>query len=294
MAEACKRTSKRLQVGTQSRSTTFVREAIDRVLKGEIGEVLVAKAWNSQRRSSIGKASASEPPDHLDFDLWLGPAPVVPFRNNLLHATWRWFYGFGCGDIGNDGVHDIDVALWGLGVDSDPSTAACLGGKNFFEDDQEFPDTQYAVFDYPATSGGARKRQLVFEQRIWSPYVQEGYENGAAFYGPDGYLILGHSVGWKLYGPRNELRAEGSGTADLAAHHQNFFDCIRGSEQQLNADVWAGVRAATIVHLANIAARLNRVLRFDTQSGQILDDHEANEMAGREYRDHHWAAPRDV
>jgi predicted dehydrogenase len=293
MAEACKRTGKRLQVGTQSRSTAFVREAIARVLKGEIGEVLVAKAWNSQRRGSIGKAPTSEPPDHLDFDLWLGPAPVVPFRNNLLHATWRWFYDFGCGDIGNDGVHDIDVALWGLGVETDPSTVACLGGKCFFDDDQEFPDTQYAVFEYPATTGDSRKRQFIFEQRIWSPYVQEGYENGAAFYGADGFLILGHSVGWKLYGPRNELRAEGSGKADLAAHHQNFFDCIRGADQRLNADVEVGVRAATIVHLANIAARMNRVLRFDPESGQILDDHEADQMAGRKYRDH-WAVPRDV
>jgi predicted dehydrogenase len=294
MAEAVKRTENRLQVGTQSRSTMFVRDAIDRVHSGEIGEVLVAKAWNSQRRGSIGRASPSEPPHHLDFDLWLGPAPLAPFRDNLLHASWRWFYDFGCGDIGNDGVHDIDVALWGLGVETDPTTVACLGGKYYFDDDQEFPDTQYAVFEYPAPSGGARKRQLVFEQRIWSPYVQEGYENGAAFYGTDGFLILGHSAGWKLYGPRNDLRAEGSGKADLAAHHLNFFNCIRGAEPRLNADVEAGVRAATIVHLANIAARLNRVLRFDPESGQFPDDQDANEMVGRKYRGNHWAAPRAV
>jgi predicted dehydrogenase len=222
MAEACRRSGKHLQVGTQSRSTGFVRAAIERVLAGEIGEVLVAKAWNSQQRASIGKESPSEPPQHLDFDLWLGPAPAVPYRSNLLHSSWRWFYDFGCGDIGNDGVHDIDVALWGLGVDRDPSTVACIGGKYFFDDDQEFPDTQYAVFEYPANDSQRRPRQLIFEQRIWSPYVQEAYENGAAFYGTDGVLIIGHSVGWKLYGPRNELRAEDSGSGDLAAHHQNF------------------------------------------------------------------------
>jgi predicted dehydrogenase len=292
MAEACKRSGKHLQVGTQSRSTLFVKQAIDRVLKGEIGEVLVAKAWNSQRRGSIGKASPSAPPVQLDFDLWLGPAPVVPFRSNLLHSTWRWFYDFGCGDIGNDGVHDIDVALWGLGVDTDPATATCLGGKYFFDDDQQFPDTQYAVFEYPATDQQSRKRQLIFEQRIWSPYVQEGYENGAAFYGTDGLLILGHSAGWKLYGPRNELRAEASGSADLAAHHQNFFDCIRGTEQHLNADVYAGLRSATIVHLANIAARVGRVLEYDAGNGQLLDDPEANRLVGRAYREQHWAIPR--
>jgi predicted dehydrogenase len=294
MAEACQRTGKRLQVGTQSRSTGFVQEAIERVLRGEIGEVLVAKAWNSQRRGSIGKAAPGEPPAHLDFDLWLGPAPTIPFRANLLHSTWRWFYDFGCGDIGNDGVHDIDVALWGLGIDTDPTTVACLGGKYYFDDDQEFPDTQYAVFEYPATARQPRKRQLIFEQRTWSPYVQEGYENGAAFYGTQGLLILGHSVGWKLYGPRNELRAEGAGSADLAAHHRNFFDCIRGSQQQLNADIDVGVRAATIVHLANIAARLNRTLQFDVQSSVFPTDQEANEMVGRTYRDQHWAVPRSA
>ena len=219
------------------------------------------------------------------------PRSGGPFPPNLLHASWRWFYDFGCGDIGNDGVHDIDVALWGLGVDTHPTVATCLGGKYFFDDDQQFPDTQYAVFEYPATDRQPRPRQLVFEQRIWSPYVQEGYENGVAFYGTDGLLIMGHTVGWKLYGPRNELRAEASGPCDLAAHHQNFFDCIRGDQAQLHADVDAGVRSATVVHLANIAARLKRVLQFDPQSGQCPHDQEANRLVGRTYRDQHWAVP---
>jgi hypothetical protein len=112
------------------------------------------------------------------------------------------------------------------------------------------------VFEYPADGPPqGRKKQLIFEQRDWSPYVQEGYENGAAFYGTKGMLIIGHTVGWRLYGPRNKLIAERSGSADLAAHHHNFFDCIRGKEKQLNADITAGHRSATIVHLANIAAR---------------------------------------
>jgi predicted dehydrogenase len=294
MAEACRRSGKHLQVGTQSRSTGFVRRAIERVQAGEIGEVLVAKAWNSQRRSSIGKQSASEPPQQLDFDLWLGPAPVVPYRANLLHSSWRWFYDFGCGDIGNDGVHDIDVALWGLGADRHPATVTCIGGKYFFDDDQQFSDTQYAVFEYPATDSKQRPRQLIFEQRIWSPYVQEGYENGAAFYGTDGLLIIGHSVGWKLYGPRNELRAEDSGSGDLAAHHQNFLECVRGVQSQPAADVDAGVRSATIVHLANIATRLNRVLKYDGAQGRFVDDDAANEFVTRSYREGHWAVPRGV
>jgi len=293
MTEAVRRSGKLLQVGTQSRSTDCVREAIDRLRKGEIGEVLVAKAWNSQLRRSIGKSDASEPPPYLDFDLWLGPAPKVAYRPNLLPGIWRWWYDFGCGDIGNDGVHDIDVACWGLGVDTHPSTVACFGGKYFFDDDQQFPDTQYAVYEYPSAQKSGRPKQLIFEQRDWSPYVQEGYENGAAFYGTEGMLIIGHSVGWKLYGPRNKLIAERTGSADLAAHHQNFLDCIRGTKSQLNAGIKAGHLAATLVHLANIAARVGRVLRFDPVKEQIVDDAEAAGVLRRQYRDH-WATPQGL
>ena len=293
MAEAVRRSGKLLQVGTQSRSTDCVREAIDRVHNGEIGDVLIAKAWNSQLRRSIGKSAASEPPPNLDFDLWLGPAPKVDYRPNLLPGIWRWWHDFGCGDIGNDGVHDIDVACWGLGVDTHPSTIACLGGKYFFDDDQQFPDTQYAVFEYASAQESGRPKQLIFEQRIWSPYVQEGYENGAAFYGTQGLLVIGHSVGWKLYGPRNKLIAERTGSADLTAHHANFLDCIRGTESRWNADVQAGHLAATLVHLANIAARVGRTLRFDPATEQIAGDADANRMLKRQYRDH-WATPKGV
>jgi len=227
----------------------------------------------------------------LDFDLWLGPAKKVAYRSNLLHSIWRWWYDFGCGDIGNDGVHDIDVALWGLGVTTHPSRAACLGGKYFFDDDQQFPDTQYAVFEYPAKDGG-RPIQFTFEQRIWSPYKQEGYENGAAFYGTKGMLILGHTQGWRLYGRRNKLIAEKTGGVDLPAHHQNFFDSFRRGDVEPNADVNAGHRAATIVHLANISARVGRTLQFDPEKEMITGDEEASALLGREYRANHWADPR--
>jgi predicted dehydrogenase len=291
MVEAVGRTGKLLQVGTQSRSTAIIREAMDRIRSGEIGEVLVSKAWNSQLRRSIGKMQPTNPPANLDFDAWLGPAPAVPYQSNLLPGVWRWWYDFGCGDIGNDGVHDIDVAVWGLGVDTHPSTITCLGGKYFFDDDQQFPDTQYAVFEYPVP-GKSVKKQLIFEQRIWSPYVQEGCENGAAFYGTSGMLIIGHSVGWKLYGPRNKLIAEKAGAPDLPAHHQNFFDCIRSGQRNLNADVKAGCLSASLVHLANIAARVGRVLRFDPEREEILNDPQAARLLGRPYREGHWAIPR--
>lgn len=295
MAAAVQRSGKQLQVGTQSRSSEMVREGIQRIRDGEIGEILVAKAWNSQRRGSIGKTQPSEPPADLDFDRWVGPAPMVPYRSNLLPSVWRWWRSFGCGDMGNDGIHDIDVALWGLGVETHPSTVACLGGKYFFDDDQQFPDTQYAAFEYPTVGDPAgRKKQLIFEQRIWSPYPQEGYENGAAFYGTNGLLILGHTKGWQLFGPKMKLIAEESGTLSLSPHHSNFFAYIRGEQQPLSADIHVGHRAATVVHLANIAARVGSVLQYDPQLERITNHVEGDALVRRQYRNDHWAVPHEV
>ncbi len=291
MADAVKRSGKLLQVGTQSRSADFIREAIQRIHEGELGEVLVAKAWNSQRRGSIGKTQPSAPPEHLDFDTWVGPAPMVPYRTNLLHGVWRWWYDFGCGDIGNDGVHDIDVALWGLNPDRLPERVACLGGKYAVDDDQQFPDTQYAVCEYPG-NGDQKKRQMIFEQRDWSPYTQEGYENGSAWYGTKGYIVMGHMSGWKMFRERNQLVAERSGTPTIDDHHSNFFNCIRGSETKLNADINAGLLSAGVVHLSNIAARHRAVLEFDAVQEQIVNHPDANTLIGRQYRPTHWSIPR--
>jgi predicted dehydrogenase len=284
-----------LKVGTQSRSAPFLQEAIQRLREGEIGEVLVAKAWNSQRRGSIGKTQPSQPPAQLDFDSWVGPAPMVPYRANMLPGIWRWWYDFGCGDVGNDGVHDIDVALWGLGVKTHPTRVTCVGRKNFFDDDQQFPDTQYAVCEFPR--GGAlsgRTTQLIFEQRIWSPYLQEGYEAGVAFYGTSGMLLVGHVKGWRLYAERNKLTAEATGEPKLADHYDNFFACIRGDAKQPAADAETGHRAATICHLANISARVGRVLNFNSESETIGNDEPANAMLHRRYREGHWAVPHRV
>ncbi|NJR70638.1 MAG: hypothetical protein HC771_19855, partial [Synechococcales cyanobacterium CRU_2_2] len=145
-----------------------------------------------------------------------------------LRLSVDWWYDFGCGDIGNDGVHDIDVACWGLGVTTHPTRVACLGGKYFFDDDQQFPDTQYAVLEYEAEGSPAgRKKQLIFEQRIWSPYVQEGWENGNAFYGTKGMLLLGKGDGWKLYGERNKLRKEAGAAERETPHQRDFLSCIK-------------------------------------------------------------------
>jgi predicted dehydrogenase len=292
MTEAARKTNRVVQTGTQSRSTEHVRRAMELIHNGAIGEVLVSKAWNSQLRGSIGKEKPSDPPPHLDFDLWLGPAPVVPYQSNLLPGIWRWWYAFGAGDMGNDGVHDLDIARWGLGVETHPSRIAALGGKYFFDDDQQFPDTQTVVFEYAPTAPGKRPKQLIFEQRIWSPYVQEGHENGNAFYGTKGMLVLGKGKGWELFGPRNEPREKMSGNPNGTAHHRNFLECIKTGARP-NADVEIGHLSAALCHLGNIATRLGRTLTFDPATETILGDVEANRLVKRSYRDH-WAVPKGV
>ena len=294
MIEAARRNKRVVQVGTQSRSTPHVQQAMERLRNGAIGQVLVSKAWNSQKRNTIGHAKPTDPPSTLDYDLWTGPAPRVPYQSNLLPGIWRWWYDFGCGDMGNDGVHDIDIACWGLGVDTHPSSVVALGGKYFFDDDQQFPDTQYVVFEYPGDGHVGSKRQLIFEQRIWSPYIQEGYENGNAFYGTQGMLILGKQGGFRIFGPRNKLIEEvTSGSPDLPAHHQNFLDCVRSGDQP-NASIEINHRSSALCHLGNIATRMGGAIQFDPKREQIVGNATAEKLVKRAYREGHWAVPRDV
>ncbi|MCI0704870.1 MAG: Gfo/Idh/MocA family oxidoreductase [Planctomycetia bacterium] len=293
LVESAKRNTVHIQVGTQSRSTKTCAEAMKRIHDGAIGEILVAKAWNSQRRGTLGKVKASQPPAHLDYALWQGPAPEAPFYSNRVHGSWRFFMDYGAGDIGNDGVHDVDIGVWGLKLETLPNRVTALGGKYFFDDDQEWPDTQYVVCEYDAGNSGKKPRQFIFEQRIWSPYVQEDYENGCAFYGTKGMLIIGHSVGWKLYGERNKLIEQMKGGVTLPVHHQNFIDAILKGEK-LAAPAEVGHISAGICHLANICTRLRKTVEFDPVKEAITNSPDAHAMLRRKYRANHWAVPKDV
>lgn len=293
MIEAARRSGKVVQVGTQSRSTEHIREAVKRLHSGAIGDILVSKAWNSQLRGNIGHKQPSEPPQSLNYDNWVGPAPMRPYQSNLLHSIWRFWYDFGVGDIGNDGVHDIDIARWGLGVTTHPSKITATGSKYFFDDDQQFPDNQYCIFEWPADDIVKHKRMLVYEQRDWSPYVQEGFENGNAFYGTKGMMILGKNGGWKMFGPRNKLIEEMQGGFDLPSHHENFLQAIAG-QSEAHAAIAINHFSTSLCHLANIACRVGRTLNFDPEREQILNDSHANAMLHRSYRDGHWAVPRGV
>lgn len=296
MVEAARRHQRVVQVGTQARNSVHVKRAMELIRGGAIGDVLVAKAWNSQKRKDIGKGTPGEVPGNLDYDLWLGPTPEVPYFSNRLHYNWHWRYDFGTGDMGNDGVHELDLALWGLGVDQrHPESVSAIGNKLYFDDDQQFPDTQNVIFDFAPTDSDPQRKQLIFEMRIWAPYKIEGYENGNAFYGTKGFLLLGKNDSFRLYGPGNELieemQADGANARNTQIHHADFLDCIREGKLP-QADIEKGHHGATACHLGNIASRLKRTLFFDSGTEKFTGDDEANQLLTREYREGHWAVPK--
>lgn len=287
MVDAARRNRRIVQVGTQSRSRPSTLKAMEIVKSGQIGEVIMAKAWNVQLRDDIGHKENSPVPDGVDYDTWLGPAPWIPFNENRFHYKWHWHWHFGTGDAGNDGAHQIDIARWALGVDY-PKSAKGMGGKIFFEDDQQTPDTMNVTFDY----GG---KALIWEMRIWNPYGMDGQENGVAVYGSEATIQIGRwdrRWGYKLFDRAGKLVEHNDADDEADDHMRNFIDCIR-TRKLPNADVSIGHLSALHCHLANIVARTGRNVDFDQESEQAINDEEANLHVSRRYRTH-WSTPKGV
>lgn len=275
MVEAARKYDRVVQLGTQSRSTPHYLAMIEALRAGRIGKVRVAKAWNSQRRPDLEPRDDEPTPAGVDYNLWLGPAPERPFNRNRFHYTWHWQWDYGTGDVGNDGVHDLDIARWGLGV-AGPSQVAFAGGR-LANKRWETPDTVYASFHFPET-----EQLLVYEQRDWSPYVLEGYENGVAFYGSDGYILSGRA-GWKLFEGNKPVPVESAPFRDVP-HWENWLGCIKDGGRP-HADIEEGHRSSSLAHLANIAFRVGRSLNFDPAAETISGDPEASALLRRTYRE---------
>ena len=295
LIEAARRNKRVVQHGTQARSNSMMIDAIALLREGVIGDVLVCKAWNIQRRGNIGHGKPSDPPNKEIYDAWVGPAFYVPYQSNRFDGNWHWWYNFGTGGMGNDGVHDVDYALWGLGVETHPSTVAALGGKYFFDDDQEFPDTQNVIFDYPGDGKPGNRRQLIYEQRLWSTNYPHNTDSGVEFYGTKGQLFLSRRGKIQILGERNrrlEHEVSPLGQQD-EPHAKDMVDAIRAGRRP-RADIETGHRTATLVHLGNLAARLGRSLQFNPQKEEIIGDDEAAGLTRRRYREGHWAVPKGV
>lgn len=290
LIEAAARNQRFVQHGTQSRSIPQLAEVFQKLSEGLIGRVLAAKAINSQLRSNIGRASPSTPPETLDYDLWVGPAPMVDYQPNLLHYNWHWFHAFGTGDIGNDGVHQLDVARWGLGVDAHPSRVLGWGNKLFFDDDQQFPDSYVLSFEYPNAGQNGMPLVLLFEQRIWTPYDTEGCENGNVFYGTEGTLTVSKGTITISRGEGKDSSTERVHYGDAAPTHvRNFVQAIR-TGAKLNAPIEVGHVSASLAHLGNIVARTGKTIEFDPVTETIKSPEKLRPMVRRDYRPGHWAA----
>jgi predicted dehydrogenase len=279
MVEAARKYDRVVQIGTQRRSMPFVKDAIEHVRSGKIGKVGMARAWIHQQRKPIGHGQPGPVPAGVDYAMWQGPAPDRPFYPNRFHYNWHWFWNWGTGEVGNNGIHGLDVARWGLGVDA-PLRVASGGGKYVFDDDQEVPDTQIVTWEFPESC-------IVWEHRMWSNHGTEGNGFGIAFYGDKGTVVIDAS-GWavdpdKKGKDKSDAKvAFTKGDSSQAPHAQNFLDCIK-SRARPNADVEIGHLSTRLCHLGNIAYRTGRKLTFSAETESFPNDPEANKLLSREY-----------
>lgn len=285
MVDAARKYKRMVQVGSQSRSLPHKIKAMQLLHEGAIGKVYLAKGLCFKRRPSIGHKPDEPVPPGLDWDKFLGPAPKRPYNELRFRYNWHWFWDTGNGDIGNQGVHEMDVARWGLGKEGLPQSVTSTGGKYIYNDDQETPNTQIATFDY----GDA---EIMFEVRglLTGPegnlQIRGNNTVGNLFYGSDGWMAV-DGAGFQVYkGEKNEkVMDEKSAKGDTGPHMQNFLAAVKSRNyQDLNADVQIGVTSANLCHLANISYRLKRKLNFDSAAGKFVNDQEANAMMTRKYR----------
>ncbi len=274
MVAAARKHNRVVQLGTQRRSSPNVIEAIEKVRGGEIGRVLFARGWYNNARPTIGRGKPAPVPEWLDYSLWQGPAPEREYQDNLIHYNWHWFWNWGTGELGNNGIHSLDVCRWGLGVDY-PVRVTSGGGKYRYEDDQETPDTQTVTFDFGDKS-------LTWEGRSWHRRGFESSMFGIAFYGEKGALVIDGN-NYKIYDPKDVEISKHTGAAGDAPHLQNFLDCIRSGKRS-NADIEEGHKSTLLCHLGNIAYRTNHTLLLDPKTHRIVDDKKAAALWGREYR----------
>jgi predicted dehydrogenase len=289
MVAALRKYGRIVQMGSQHRTTERMKSALVYLREGHLGRALVAKAWESARQGSIGRPPDSPPPPEVDYEMWIGPAPLSPFNENRFHGNWRWFYDYGTGDLGNDGVHRLDMAVAALSAAGEaqgelplglPSAISASGGKWYFDDMQQFPDTLQVNYEYSKPA----PKILTYEMRLWAPYHYHGESEGAAVYGDQGFIVLGNRR-WRAFDADGRLVKEVAGDTDAAPHVQNFIDCI-GSRQKPACDLeTVGHPASVLCHAGNISARLGRKLFFDAASETFVGDDEANALRSRaEYR----------
>jgi predicted dehydrogenase len=285
MVAAARKYGRMVQVGSQGRSAVHKIRAIQLLRDGAIGQVYMAKGLCFKRRKSIGHTPDEPVPAGVDWDKFLGPAPMIPFSKNRFLYNWHWFWDTGNGDIGNQGVHEMDIARWGLGVDY-PTSAVASGGKYVYQDDQQTPNTLLASFNYG-------DKELVFEVRGLQTGSEaqlasgtDGNTVGNIFLGSEGWLSL-DGEGYRLFkgDPAKLVQSEKAGEDPLGPHIANFLAAIRSRRyQDLKAEIEIAKTSADLCHLANISYRLNgQTLQFNPPT-QSFTDEAANRLAHPAHR----------
>jgi predicted dehydrogenase len=290
MVEAARKYNRIVQVGMQSRTIEHKVKAMQLLREGVIGKLYMARGLCFKRRKTIGSALPARPPAGVEYDIWLGPAPDKPWQENRFHYNWHWYWDFGNGDIGNQGVHEMDIARWGLGKQDLPPRVFSSGGHFIYDDSQETPNTQTAIFDYDDV-------QLVFEVRGLMTGGESGLGEmtggpntiGNMFYGSDGYMAVDVRGFRTFLGEDHKLGPSMDYVEpeqwDTAPHVANFLKAVKSRKHtDLNADIEQGHLSAALVHMANISYRTKRHLRFDPKAEKFVNDAEANKMLTRDYR----------
>ena len=287
LVEAQRKYGHIVQMGNQQRSAPRSIEVIQRIRDGLIGRPYYARAWYANTRGTLGHGQIAPVPGWLDYELWQGPAPRTPYRDNVVHYNWHWFWRWGTAEINNNGAHEIDVCRWALGVDYPVRVASSGGRYHFREDDWEMVDTQVASFDFPGD------KTLVWEGRSCNGRPIEGRGRGSSIHGDKGTVILDRS-GYVAYdNDNNEVarnmrpgREDGLDTRGAGAltdlHIENFLDAIRGKAKQ-TAPIDQGHTSVLLCHLGNIAQRTRRALVCDPANGRVTSDTEAMRMWSRDY-----------
>ena len=285
LIEAQKKTGKLVQMGSQQRSSPHSIEIVDKIHNGEIGRAYYAKAWYSNVRKSIGIGKEVPVPATLDWDLFQGPAPRQPYKDNVQPYNWHWFKIWGTGEALNNGTHEVDVCRWALGVDY-PTSVTSSAGRYQFKDDWQFYDTMNTSFVYP-------EHTLSWEGKCCNGMKFYGRDRGSAIMGTTGTVVLDRD-GYEIYDLKGKMTREfkvgkTTASADLVgadsmtdAHFANFIAAIQKGEK-LNQPVAQGNVAVTMLQLSNIAWETKHELHLDPTNGKVLHDPEAMKYWDRTY-----------
>ncbi|MCD4727370.1 MAG: Gfo/Idh/MocA family oxidoreductase [Pirellulales bacterium] len=289
LVEAARKYNRIVQQGSQSRSDPDWIATIEAVRGGEYGKLLIAYGYASKPRRSIGFKLPKTPPKEVDFNLWLGPAPQQPYHENLVHYNWHWFWDFGNGEIGNQGVHQMDIARWAMPEGAVPRSVISLGGRYGYQtqDQGQTPNTQFTVIDFGGPKLFFEDRGLVDKKtrKVTNEfYTDEGVIKGGKFY------AKGKTVGEPLPGGAVDearkrvtlsgrlVNPDGKRQDPTKLHFANFIDCVRSRQRdQLRAEILEGHRSTELCHLGNLSYQLGKETSFNRGSKPFGDDQDAQE-----------------